>query len=130
MEGSLRAADMGLLMGAPLADSPLPKIASSLNLLMRSLQPLKPLQAHQPHSPHLEPPLKFPLMTKVKLSVSEFIADNLRTKVPVKLLEVIDDWPALRCWSFEYLRKIAGFRTIPIEVGTKYTDQDWSQVRT
>lgn len=30
-------------------------------------------------------------------------------------------------WSIDYLKKIAGYRTVPIEIGSKYTDDAWSQ---
>ena len=39
-------------------------------------------------------------------------------------------WPAMTDssrWSVDYLRKIAGYRTVPIEIGSKYTDDSWSQ---
>lgn len=29
--------------------------------------------------------------------------------------------------SIEYLRCVAGCRTVPVEVGSRYTDEDWSQ---
>ncbi len=29
--------------------------------------------------------------------------------------------------SLGYLKKIAGPRTVPIELGSKYTDEEWSQ---
>lgn len=29
--------------------------------------------------------------------------------------------------SIDYLRSVAGCRTVPIEVGSKYTDEEWSQ---
>lgn len=29
--------------------------------------------------------------------------------------------------SIEYLRSVAGCRTVPVEVGSRYTDEDWSQ---
>lgn len=27
----------------------------------------------------------------------------------------------------EYLRSVAGCRTVPVEVGSRYTDEEWSQ---
>ena len=30
-------------------------------------------------------------------------------------------------YSLEYLRRIAGPRTVPVELGSRYTDEDWSQ---
>lgn len=30
-------------------------------------------------------------------------------------------------FSFEYLIKLAGDRTVPIELGSRYSDDDWTQ---
>ena len=29
--------------------------------------------------------------------------------------------------SIDYLKRIAGPRTVPVEIGLRYTDEDWSQ---
>ena len=44
-------------------------------------------------------------------------------------LGAMDFWPAMTDsrWSVDYLRKVAGYRTVPIEIGSKYTDDTWSQ---
>lgn len=40
----------------------------------------------------------------------------------------IDHWPALKRWqSVSYLISVAGDRMVPVEIGSKYTDQDWQQ---
>lgn len=41
----------------------------------------------------------------------------------------MDFWPAMSGsrWSIDYLRKVSGYRTVPIEIGSKYTDDAWSQ---
>ncbi len=42
----------------------------------------------------------------------------------------MNEWPAMSGtsrWSVDYLRKIAGFRTVPIEIGSRYTDDAWTQ---
>lgn len=37
-------------------------------------------------------------------------------------------WNALHLWQdIDYLNKIAGSRTVPIEIGSRYTEEDWSQ---
>lgn len=30
-------------------------------------------------------------------------------------------------FSIDYLKRIAGPRTVPVELGLRYTDEDWSQ---
>lgn len=29
--------------------------------------------------------------------------------------------------SLQYIQEVAGCRTVPVEVGSRYTDEDWSQ---
>ena len=37
------------------------------------------------------------------------------------------DWPALDTWSTSRLVNLAGPRTVPVEIGGRYTDDDWTQ---
>lgn len=39
----------------------------------------------------------------------------------------MDHWPACSKWSIEYVRSVAGHRTVPVEVGAHYVDPEWSQ---
>ncbi|XP_047252322.1 lysine-specific demethylase JMJ30 [Capsicum annuum] len=40
----------------------------------------------------------------------------------------MDHWPAKNKWNdMNYLRKVAGFRTIPVEVGKNYLCPEWKQ---
>lgn len=43
-------------------------------------------------------------------------------------LDCINHWKALTLWKNpNYLNKIAGSRTVPIEIGSRYTEEDWTQ---
>lgn len=47
---------------------------------------------------------------------------------PVKLTDCINHWPAISKWKdLNYLQKIAAYRTVPIELGRTYDDDDWGQ---
>uniref|UniRef100_A0A182QMN7 JmjC domain-containing protein n=1 Tax=Anopheles farauti TaxID=69004 RepID=A0A182QMN7_9DIPT len=49
-------------------------------------------------------------------------------KEPAILKGIIDDWPAMERWHDpNYLLTIAGERTVPIEIGSQYSNDDWSQ---
>lgn len=40
----------------------------------------------------------------------------------------MDHWPATKKWSdINYLLKVAGERTVPVEIGSHYADNNWSQ---
>lgn len=42
------------------------------------------------------------------------------------VLGCIDHWPALRRWNdLDYLVRVAGPRTVPVEIGSSYTQKDW-----
>lgn len=37
-------------------------------------------------------------------------------------------WPAMSKWQdVNYLLRVAGDRTVPVEIGSHYTDESWSQ---
>lgn len=61
-------------------------------------------------------------------SIEDFQNNYFSKRVPAILCGCIDHWPALTRWTQPtYLLQVAGERTIPIEIGNNYTDEDWSQ---
>ena len=47
---------------------------------------------------------------------------------PVILTDCMTEWPALQLWpQTEYLERVAGDRTVPIEIGRDYLDAAWTQ---
>ncbi|XP_017297790.1 lysine-specific demethylase 8-like [Diaphorina citri] len=60
-------------------------------------------------------------------SLLTFQSNFLTVRRPVKLRDCVSHWPALAKWDLAYFRKLAGSRLVPIEIGKKYTDEDWSQ---
>ncbi|RAL43085.1 hypothetical protein DM860_009867 [Cuscuta australis] len=62
------------------------------------------------------------------LSLESFLRDHFLTGSPVIIKDSMDHWPAKSKWSdLSYLRSIAGFRTVPVEVGKNYLCSDWKQ---
>jgi len=65
-----------------------------------------------------------------KPSLETFLVNYMLPNKPVILTNVIDNWPALgeHSWEdIEYLKEVAGPRTVPIEVGNTYLKDNWSQ---
>lgn len=62
-------------------------------------------------------------------SLLTFHEEYMLPKRPVILTGCTSYWPAMTTnrWSLEYLRKVAGPRTVPVEIGSQYTDKEWSQ---
>lgn len=62
------------------------------------------------------------------LILPNFRVNFLIPQKPVLIKNGLCDWPAFDSWKdLNYLQKIAGYRTVPIELGTKYDDENWSQ---
>ncbi|XP_037559502.1 lysine-specific demethylase 8-like isoform X2 [Dermacentor silvarum] len=127
-EDVLNTCDMGLIMGAPVMGNILTKLASRVHKeLPELISPalLEKVECKEPHSITL----KFPLSRLACPSVEHFMKTYLNAEKPVIITKGMDYWPALstRPWSIRYLVTIAGGRTVPVELGSKYTDEDWSQ---
>ena len=62
-------------------------------------------------------------------SLEAFLINYMQKDKPVILDGAMDHWPARTThqWSIEYLKKIAGCRTVPVELGSRYTDDTWTQ---
>ena len=57
-----------------------------------------------------------------------FWTNHFHLHQPAKLQNCISDWSALSKWKdLNYFMKLAGFRSVPIELGKKYDNDDWSQ---
>ncbi|XP_036336454.1 bifunctional peptidase and arginyl-hydroxylase JMJD5-like [Rhagoletis pomonella] len=61
-------------------------------------------------------------------SVENFHKICFNSEQPALLLNTIAHWPAMHKWrDLNYLHKLAGNRTVPIEIGANYTTDEWSQ---
>lgn len=61
-------------------------------------------------------------------SMESFYRDIFSPKRPAVLKGCISHWRALKLWkNLDYLNKVAGSRTVPIEIGSRYTEEDWTQ---
>uniref|UniRef100_A0A1I8MKG7 JmjC domain-containing protein n=1 Tax=Musca domestica TaxID=7370 RepID=A0A1I8MKG7_MUSDO len=61
-------------------------------------------------------------------SLEEFNEKCFTPQVPALLLNTIRHWPALEKWrDLNYILKLAGNRTVPIEIGSNYATDEWSQ---
>ncbi|NXQ61775.1 KDM8 protein, partial [Anthoscopus minutus] len=116
---AVRLCDLGLLMGAAILDNVLARLVRALqpHLLQRvRLQPPPPALQPQQVIPHLRCP-----------SLEHFRDGYLLPQRPVVLEGVMDHWPCMKKWSVDYFCQVAGCRTVPVELGARYTDEEWSQ---
>jgi len=58
-----------------------------------------------------------------------FLEQHMIPGVPVILTNCMESWPAIRRWSdLSYLKRVAGRRTVPVEVGEdNYLGEKWGQ---
>lgn len=125
--------DKGILLGAPLPNLSflLPKIATEINNHnIKSLQfvDIEDLVIDYTKVHNSTTSEFIEIAHYVEPSMETFYKKMFMPKVPAVLEDCIKHWRALRQWRhLNYLIKIAGSRTVPVEIGSRYTDDDWTQ---
>eukprot|EP00920_Eleutheroschizon_duboscqi_P040492 GHVT01096923.1.p1 GENE.GHVT01096923.1~~GHVT01096923.1.p1 ORF type:complete len:459 (+),score=13.06 GHVT01096923.1:899-2275(+) len=135
-------ADMGLIMGGK--DSPL---YSRFHRMICAIDEMNEALNQSPENSEATSPevLSLPAQTptiidasgrhvacsftvEIDLPVTEFISNYLLMEKPVILKGAVSSWPAINKWtSINYLQKVAGRRTVPVEIGSTYTSSKWTQ---
>ncbi|KAM4765389.1 LOW QUALITY PROTEIN: bifunctional peptidase and arginyl-hydroxylase JMJD5 [Cyanocitta cristata] len=111
-----------VLPRAPPAPPPAPPAASPAAEGERPFQRVRP---EPPPPPAVQPEEVIPHLQCPSL---EHFRDNyLVPQRPVVLEGVMDHWPCMKKWSVDYFYQVAGCRTVPVELGARYTDEEWSQ---
>ncbi|XP_037766524.1 bifunctional peptidase and arginyl-hydroxylase JMJD5 isoform X3 [Chelonia mydas] len=132
---TIRVCDMGLLMGASILDNILVRI---INVLQKHLtygkrsaeEDTKESRRKKIRNDHTTVPSVKSEEVIPRLhcpSLEHFRENYMIPQKPVILEGTVDHWPCMKKWSLDYLRQIAGCRTVPVEVGSRYTDEEWSQ---
>ncbi|KAM6155026.1 bifunctional peptidase and arginyl-hydroxylase JMJD5 [Rhynchocyon petersi] len=133
---ALRVCDMGLLMGAAILGDILIKVAAVLQAHLRpESRPARSPPREQPsakraksdHVPIPNVKIERAVPRVHRPSLEYFREQFLVPGRPVVLEGVAGHWPCMKKWSLEYIQEIAGCRTVPVEVGSRYTDEEWSQ---
>ncbi|XP_029448779.1 bifunctional peptidase and arginyl-hydroxylase JMJD5 [Rhinatrema bivittatum] len=136
LEEAVRTCDMGLLMGASILDNVLVRIINILqkHLACRKRTARDGADALNKKKMKSDPPLSVPLLKSASAipllrcpSLEHFKENYLIPQQPVVLDGITEHWPCMKKWSLAYLREVAGCRTVPVELGSRYTDEEWSQ---
>ncbi|OMO94057.1 hypothetical protein CCACVL1_06209 [Corchorus capsularis] len=62
------------------------------------------------------------------LSLEGFLREYFLSGSPVIITDCMAHWPARTRWNdMDYLRRVAGDRTVPVEVGKNYLCSEWKQ---
>ena len=123
--------DLALLMtGCPLFAIQVHELLSDLqNQLPKDPLIETPSNIFQFQRSDLDEPLLNPIKVSGPIALSTFL-ELMSEQQPLVLRGLINHWPALskRPWrNLNYFNNLAGARTVPVEIGSKYTDTDWSQ---
>ncbi|MFT5926155.1 MAG: ribosomal protein L16 Arg81 hydroxylase [Rubritalea sp.] len=60
-------------------------------------------------------PLKLQQISRVStISKDDFIKNHIRPQRPVVVEKLTHDWPAFKKWNLEYIKKVAGDKTVPL----------------
>ncbi|NXR14392.1 KDM8 protein, partial [Semnornis frantzii] len=127
---AIRLCDMGLLMGASVLDNVLARLVRVLQVQLPCEElcapgSVKRVRIASPPAPVVQPEDAVPHLRCPSL---EHFRDNyLIPGKPVVLEGIIDHWPCMKKWSVDYFCQVAGCRTVPVELGSRYTDEEWSQ---
>lgn len=152
-QAAIVACDMGLLMGAPIFSNILSKMASKLQQAENkqchdiTKQPVAKKQKYCDRKAVGSPNKKNYANPNSTLSIEDKIQDNFKIKnieppslitfqtehmlaeIPVVIRNSFNHWPAMKenRWTVDYLKSVAGSRTVPVEIGDKYTSENWTQ---
>uniref|UniRef100_A0A182MYC5 JmjC domain-containing protein n=1 Tax=Anopheles dirus TaxID=7168 RepID=A0A182MYC5_9DIPT len=140
MKDGIYLADLGLMLGSPISTKRddigidlLTETASILTTHLHETNLQEPAPKRLKLNTHIEP-TGTPESTTNTIAVLqcpslEFFGSNCYDrKEPAILKGIIDDWPAMERWHDpNYLLTVAGERTVPIEIGSQYSSDDWSQ---
>ncbi|XP_012222412.2 bifunctional peptidase and arginyl-hydroxylase JMJD5 [Linepithema humile] len=123
--------DKGILLGAPLPSVPnlLTTIARNLNNYYAANFGTMNLEEISINYEEINSLVSnYPDRYFEKPSMETFYNKIFSPKSPAILTGCMNYWKALTLWrNSDYLNKIAGSRTVPIEIGSRYTDTDWTQ---
>lgn len=131
--------DLSLLMGSDVlreSTYTMIKLAQKLmNIKKRKISPNDQPISKCTISNILNEPIldKHKTLDRIKApSVFTFKKEYMDKKKPIILVGLIDSWPALsdpnHKWkNLDYIKEVAGMRLVPVEIGARYTDEDWGQ---
>ena len=157
----VRMCDLGLLLGGPdLLGGMLETLAQDMtehlsstgedfaeaSVVAKKARLAAPRPRLSEHSLRLPLPLS-EVATASCPSIPEFVASCVAPRRVTRLTGAMEDWPALQLWSPRHLVRLAGPRTVPVELGgrcstilttlslfthniyhlSRYTDHDWTQ---
>lgn len=144
-----KSCDLGLLLGSPVLDNILTKIVSEIHQRQSCseitndeivLQTANEQSSLKDTNNDIQNIFDIPLRKRAKItdccieritcpSLNLFQNKFMNEERTVIIQDAINHWPAFTThrWNLTYLQNIAGHRTVPVEIGSRYTDESWTQ---
>ncbi|KRZ71740.1 Lysine-specific demethylase 8 [Trichinella papuae] len=133
LKDALCSCDKGLLLGCPISGNVLARLANLLHCKMIDTYPLEDMLIDDKFDQalasmndvcgqfeHCVPRVACP-------SLETFQRDFLIPQNPIVIEGALESWQAMKKWNIAYLMSKCAYRTVPIEIGSKYTNDEWSQ---
>ena len=48
------------------------------------------------------------------ISIADFVKNYVKPQIPVVIENLVDDWPAVAKWNFDYIREKVGDKIVPL----------------
>ena len=131
LKKALQFLDMALIM-SPLPDERLICTAASVIHDQLPVVPMPPVSTSAEASDIVIPALERPLAEEYDIDLLCFKEEYLGKGKAVVIRGMARHWPAVdktseRKWSLERLMRQAAHRSVPVEIGRRYTDDTWTQ---
>ncbi|KAJ3333208.1 Lysine-specific demethylase 8 [Blyttiomyces sp. JEL0837] len=140
LQEASKVMDMAILVsGCPFQKDYVLSVIEGIQQAIQSHLDLKPLPSSLKEMDIQEPaeirhhPLRYPVPELSNPpSLVEFAERYVKTGNPVVLRGAVCHWPSIskeseKRWTLHRLRSIIGGRMVPVEIGSKYTDDGWGQ---
>eukprot|EP01080_Neovahlkampfia_damariscottae_P004235 gene4235-7572_t len=123
----MKKIDLGLIMGNGLFESELQMIIQNLHSETIKHFGIEQVMLKEKIKKRKIEKLKFEIKRIQNPSLTEF-KRYLNDKEPVIITNAMNEWPGMKKWNdLNYFKNTCGYRTVPVETGTSYTSDDWSQ---
>ena len=136
MHKALKSLDLALIMGGPRQQVPIDQLVARVAAQI-SDRPTVTMPAHNTsnHCSKSQVSGRQDSIPRVQLpSLDCFLHEYLLPRSPLIITHMMEHWPAMgagggsRQWAnLEYIRRVAGKRTVPVEIGEHYMADGWGQ---
>ncbi|ESO02071.1 hypothetical protein HELRODRAFT_188565 [Helobdella robusta] len=122
LKNLMKLCDLGLIFGCLRRESVLAKLATDVHQHISIFYNISP-QNEEPQYMRIRPTQNKCVQILDSPTEGYFRETVMKDGNPVIIKSCMQDWPAMstRKWSLRYLKKVAGWRTVPVQLNETYT---------